>query len=51
MNVKIRKEFMTFIRYFFIFAQAQDLHSAGVGVTEVVITRLPRRTMAKQRFL
>jgi len=33
-----------------IFEQIQDLQWAGVGMTEVAVTRLPRRLTAKQKF-
>jgi len=30
--------------------QTQDLYWAGVGMTEVTISQLPRRSTAKQKF-
>jgi len=42
MNVKT-KDFVAFTQQSSIFKQTQDLQWAGVGITEVIVTPLPRQ--------
>jgi len=51
MNITKQEKIYHIYSLIFIFARAQDLRSAGAGVTKVTIIRFPRRIIAKERFV